>query len=94
METTRKLDLRLFAGILALAGVVMAIWAATALAGGSSSPDSNEPATSPTAAFIQEEGETPQEDDSLPLPGDCPERADEGGTDGGSGSSDTSWSDL
>jgi hypothetical protein len=68
----------------------MTIWAATALAGGSSSAGSNEPATSPATAFIQQEDETPEEEDSLPLPGDCPERDGEGD----SGSSDTSSSDL
>jgi hypothetical protein len=90
-ENARGLDLRLVLGVLAVVSAAMAIWAATALAGGSSSPGSNEPATSPAAAFIQQEGETPQEeDDSLPLPGDCPER--EG--DGNEGSNDTSSSDL
>ena len=97
MENARKLDLRLLIGLLAIVSVAMTIWAATAFAGGSSSSGSTEPATSPAAAFIQEEGETPEEEDGLPLPGDCPERDGEGEGDSGSGDSgscDTSGSDL
>jgi hypothetical protein len=91
MESTRKLDARLVLTVLAVAFAVGALWAATALAGGSSSSGSTEPSTSPTASFIQQEEETPEEDDPLPLPGDCPERGEDGG--GDEGASDTG-SDL
>jgi hypothetical protein len=90
MENARRLDLRLVIGVLAIISVAMTIWAATALAGGSSASGSEEPATSPAAAFIQE---TPEEEDGqTPAPSDCPERGGEG--EGDSGSSDTSSSDL
>jgi hypothetical protein len=91
VENERKHDLRLVVVVVVIA-VAMTIWAATALAGGSSSAGSNEPATNPATAFIQQEDETPEEEDGLPLPGDCPERDGEGESD--SGSSDTSSTDL
>lgn len=92
MENARKLDLRLVIGALALAFAAAALWAATALAGGSSSSGAGEPATSqiPAAAFVQDDGQEEQ-DDPAPSREDCPERGDEGV---GSGSSDTSGSDL
>lgn len=56
MDNPRKLDLRLVLTALAVAFAVAALWAATALAGGSSSSGTDDPATSPAAAFIQDDG--------------------------------------
>jgi hypothetical protein len=74
MQAVPKLSLRL---VLAVAFVVAAVWAATALAGGSNSPSGDpERGVRPDAAFTQQGGGGPE--------GDCPER------DGGGGSGDGS----
>lgn len=80
MNHARRLDLRL---VLAIAFVIAAVWAATALAGGSQpSSDDSGAGNSPAAVFVQEgDGGAPQ--DGAPQTGDnCPDR---GGGDGGSG---------
>jgi hypothetical protein len=69
---TRTLDLRLLLAV-ALVAIVAAIWATTALAGGSSSSDSGT-SNSPDAALVQDEGDGESRDDALPgAREDCPE---------------------
>lgn len=90
MDETRKLDLRPFVAVLAVAFVAATIWAAVALAaGGSSSPSSSNSVNDSPGQFIQA-----QDDSEAPPADDCPDRdggsggsGDDAGSDG-SGSSD------
>jgi hypothetical protein len=72
VENTRTIDLRLILVALAVVASVAAVWAATALAGGSSSSRSDQPqGDEPAAGLVQDEqkrggGHTDR--------GDCPER--------------------
>jgi hypothetical protein len=87
MDETRKLDLRPFVVVLAVAFVAATIWAAVALAaGGSSSPSSSNSVNDSPGQFIQA-----QDDSEAPPADDCPDQGggsgDDAGSDG-SGSSD------
>ena len=81
MERARKSNPQALLTLLALAFVVTAIWAATALANGGSSSASSDPGRSqPAAELVQ------SQDDPAPSGDDCPEDRD-GGSGGGSGGS-------
>ena len=86
-ENVRRLDLRVVLGAVALVAVAGAMWAATALAGGSS-PSTNAPSVGgePAGEYVQQESETPRQ------PGDCPEGED--GDGGDSGLSDATSLDV
>jgi hypothetical protein len=78
MDETRRLDLRPFVAVLAVAFVAATIWAAVALAaGGSSSPSSSNTGNDSPWQFVQA-----QDESQAPRGEDCP---DQGGGSGGSG---------
>jgi hypothetical protein len=80
MDEARKLDLRPFLTVLAIAAVAATVWAAVALAaGGSSSPPSSGTANDGSPSFIQS-----QDNQAPPADDNCPDG--EGGSGGGSGS--------
>jgi hypothetical protein len=83
MDGTRKLNPQALLALLAMAFVVAAIWAATALAGGASSSSSDSAGGQPAAEFVQsdEDGETPSATD-------CPDKGS------GSDSSEPSSTDF
>jgi hypothetical protein len=94
-KTTARLAPRPVLAIVGLAFVVAAIWAATALAGGGSSPASPAATTggwggAVPPAFVQ--SETEPEPGAAPSREDCPERGGAGGDsatpDGSSSSTD------
>ena len=76
MESSRTLNRRLVVGTLALLCAVAFVWAATALAGGSPAPSTNERSggTTPTAPSVQEEGGVQAGHDGR----DCPEKGSGG----------------
>jgi hypothetical protein len=78
MHAVPKLSLRL---VLAVAFVIAAVWAATALAGGSQSPSGDRGSgTGSDTAYMQDGGGGQR--------GDCPERDGSGGSRSGDGSPD------
>ena len=85
MERARKSNPQVLLALLAMAFVIAAIWAATALAaGGSPSASSDSGSSQPAAEFVQE-------DDPAPAERDCPEGED-GSGDGSDNSSSPSGS--
>lgn len=86
-EEARRLDLRV---VLAIAFLVAAIWAATALARGPDQASSDADAgNSPAAVYLQSESDGGTQGEGSPAPGeDCPERDGGGGNNGGDGSPD------
>ena len=85
MERARKSNPQVLLALLAMAFVIAAIWAATALAaGGSPSASSDSGGSQPAAEFAQE-------DDAAPAERDCPEGED-GSGDGSDNSSSSSGS--
>ena len=89
MDRTRKLNPHALVALLAMAFVVAAIWAATAMAaGGSPSSTSGPTGSRPAAEFVQEE------ESETPSRADCPEGGGGSGSDSESGSSDSSSTDF
>ena len=78
MDETRRLDLRPFVAVLAIAVVASTVWAAVALAAGGSSSPSSGTANDP-GSYIQA-----QDDSQASPPDNCPDQG--GGSGGGSGS--------
>ena len=84
MERARKSNPQVLLALLAMAFVIAAIWAATALAaGGSPSASSDSGSSQPAAEFVQE-------DDAAPAERDCPEGEDGSGSGDGSDNSSSS----
>ena len=89
MDRTRKLNPQALVVLVAMAFMVAAIWAATAMAaGGSPSPSSDSSSGQPAAELVQEgDGTTPSAED-------CPEGGGGSGGDSESGSSDSGSTDF
>ena len=86
---TRKLNPQAFLAVLAMAFVVAAIWAATAMATGGSPSSSSDSSSGQPAAELVQEGDGP-----TPSAEDCPERGGGSGGDSESGSSDSGSTDF
>jgi hypothetical protein len=89
MDRTRKLNPQAFLALMAMAFVVAAIWAATAMAtGGSPSSSSDSSSGQPAVELVQEgDGTTPSAED-------CPEGGGGSGGDSDSGSNDSDSTDF